>query len=138
MDIVLDAAPDILNHNTETVPRLYRQVRLGARYERSLDMLAYAKSARPQTPAKSGLMLGLGETIDEVVVGVMRDLRAASVDILTLGQYLRPSPKHLPIVRYVAPEEFADLKKQGYAMGFQHVESGPLVRSSYHASDAVR
>ena len=136
MDIVLDAAPDILNHNTETVPRLYRQVRLGARYERSLDMLAYAKNARPQTPAKSGLMLGLGETIDEVV-GVMRDLRAANVDILTLGQYLRPSPKHLPIVRYVAPAEFADLKKQGYAMGFQHVESGPMVRSSYHASDAV-
>jgi lipoic acid synthetase len=137
MDIVLEAAPDILNHNTETVPRLYRQVRLGARYERSLDMLAYAKSARPATPTKSGLMLGLGETIDEVV-GVMHDLRASNVDILTLGQYLRPSPKHLPIVRYVAPEEFADLKKQGYAMGFQHVESGPLVRSSYHASDAVR
>jgi lipoic acid synthetase len=137
MDIVLEAAPDVLNHNTETVPRLYRQVRLGARYERSLDMLAYAKSTRPQTPAKSGLMLGLGETIDEVI-SVMRDLRAANVDILTLGQYLRPSPKHLPIVRYVAPEEFAELKTQGYAMGFQHVESGPLVRSSYHASDAVR
>jgi lipoic acid synthetase len=136
MDIVLEAAPDILNHNTETVPRLYRQVRLGARYERSLDMLAYAKRARPQTPAKSGLMLGLGETIDEVV-DVMRDLRAANVDILTLGQYLRPSPKHLPIVRYVSPGEFADLKAQGYAMGFQHVESGPLVRSSYHASDAI-
>jgi lipoic acid synthetase len=136
MDIVLEAAPDILNHNTETVPRLYRQVRLGARYERSLDMLAYVKSARPETPAKSGLMLGLGETIDEVI-GVMRDLRAANVDILTLGQYLRPSLKHLPIVRYVAPAEFADLKKQGYDMGFRHVESGPLVRSSYHASDAV-
>jgi lipoic acid synthetase len=136
MDIVLAAAPDILNHNTETVPRLYRQVRLGARYERSLDMLAYAKGARPETPAKSGLMLGLGETMDEVV-SVMRDLRAASVDILTLGQYLRPSPKHLPIVRYVAPTEFADLKKQGYEMGFRHVESGALVRSSYHASDAV-
>jgi len=137
MDIVLEAAPDILNHNTETVPRLYRQVRLGARYERSLDMLAYARTSRPHTPTKSGLMLGLGETMDEVL-GVMRDLRAASVDILTLGQYLRPSPKHLPIVRYVAPAEFADLKTQGYAMGFQHVESGPLVRSSYHASDAVR
>jgi lipoic acid synthetase len=136
MDIVLEAAPDILNHNTETVPRLYRQVRLGARYERSLDMLAYVKNTRPQTPAKSGLMLGLGESIDEVIA-VMRDLRAASVDILTLGQYLRPSPKHLPIVRYVAPEEFAELKTQGYAMGFRHVESGPLVRSSYHASDAV-
>jgi lipoic acid synthetase len=136
MDMVLEAAPDILNHNTETVPRLYRQVRLGARYERSLDMLAYAKSARPQTPAKSGLMLGLGETMDEVV-DVMRDLRAASVDILTLGQYLRPSPKHLPIARYVAPEEFATLKAFGFELGFRHVESGPLVRSSYHASDAV-
>jgi lipoic acid synthetase len=137
MDIVLDAAPDILNHNTETVPRLYRQVRLGARYERSLDMLAYVKQARPRIPAKSGLMLGLGETIDEVVA-VMRDLRGANVDILTLGQYLRPSPKHLPIARYVAPEEFAELKREGYAMGFGHVESGPLVRSSYHAADAVR
>ena len=105
MDIVMAAAPDVLNHNTETVPRLYRQVRLGARYERSLDMLAYAKSASPQTPVKSGLMLGLGETIDEVLA-VMRDLRAHSVDILTIGQYLRPSPKHLPIVRYVPPAEF--------------------------------
>jgi lipoyl synthase len=137
MDIVLEAAPDILNHNTETVPRLYRQVRLGARYERSLDMLAYVKRARPQIPAKSGLMLGLGETIEEVVA-VMRDLRGANVDILTLGQYLRPSPKHLPIARYVAPEEFSELKREGYAMGFEHVESGPLVRSSYHAADAVR
>ena len=102
MDIVLEAAPDVLNHNTETVPRLYRQVRLGARYERSLDMLAYVKRMRPATPTKSGLMLGLGETIDEVL-DVMRDLRAAQVDILTLGQYLRPSPKHLPILRYVTP-----------------------------------
>jgi lipoyl synthase len=134
MDIVLDAAPDVLNHNTETVPRLYRQVRLGARYERSLDMLAYA--AKSEIPAKSGLMLGLGETIDEVVA-VMRDLRAAGVAILTLGQYLRPSPKHLPILRYVTLEEFADLKRMGYEMGFTHVESGPLVRSSYHAADAV-
>jgi lipoyl synthase len=137
MDIVLEAAPDILNHNTETVPRLYRQVRLGARYERSLDMLAYVKQANSQTPTKSGLMLGLGETIDEVVA-VMRDLRASNVDILTLGQYMRPSPKHLPIVRYVTPEEFADLKARGYEMGFRHVESGPLVRSSYHASDAIK
>lgn len=136
MDIVLDAAPDILNHNTETVPRLYRQVRLGARYERSLDMLAHVKRSRPEIPAKSGLMLGLGETIDEVL-SVMRDLRTSKVDILTLGQYMRPSPKHLPIVRYVAPEEFAELKARGYEMGFSHVESGPLVRSSYHASDAV-
>jgi len=136
MDIVLEAAPDVLNHNTETVPRLYRQVRMGARYERSLDMLAYAKKQRPSIPTKSGLMLGLGETIEEVL-GVMQDLRASNVDILTLGQYLRPSPKHLPIIRYVTVEEFADLKKRGYEMGFQHVESGPLVRSSFHAADAV-
>jgi lipoic acid synthetase len=137
MDIVLDAAPDILNHNTETVPRLYRQVRLGARYERSLDMLAYAKKRAPATPTKSGLMLGLGETLDEVA-SVMRDLREANVDILTLGQYLRPSAKHLPIIRYVPVEEFAELKRLGYEMGFRHVESGPLVRSSFHAADAVQ
>jgi len=136
METVLEAAPDILNHNTETVPRLYRQVRLGARYERSLDMLAHVKSARPETPTKSGLMLGLGETIDEVLA-VMHDLRASKVDILTLGQYLRPSPKHLPIIRYVPMDEFAELKRLGYEMGFRHVESGPLVRSSYHAADAV-
>jgi lipoic acid synthetase len=136
MDIVLAAAPDILNHNTETVPRLYRQVRLGARYERSLDMLAYVKKSRPGTPTKSGLMLGLGETIEEVL-DVMRGLRASEVDILTLGQYLRPSQKHLPILRYVSMEEFAELKRLGYEMGFRHVESGPLVRSSYHAADAV-
>ena len=136
MDIVMSEAPDVLNHNTETVPRLYRTVRLGARYERSLDMLAYAKASRPDVPAKSGLMLGLGETIDEVLQ-VMRDLRASSVDILTLGQYLRPSRKHLPIIRYVTIDEFAELRIAGYEMGFQHVESGPLVRSSYHASVSV-
>jgi lipoic acid synthetase len=136
MEIVLEAAPDILNHNTETVPRLYRQVRLGARYERSLDMLAHVKRVRPETPTKSGLMLGLGETIDEVLA-VMQDLRASRVDILTLGQYLRPSPKHLPIIRYVTINEFAELKRRGYEMGFRHVESGPLVRSSYHAADAI-
>jgi lipoyl synthase len=136
LEMVLEAAPDILNHNTETVPRLYRQVRLGARYERSLDMLAHVKRVRPEAPTKSGLMLGLGETVDEVL-GVMRDLRDSEVDILTLGQYLRPSPKHLPIVRYVPVDEFAELKRRGYEMGFRHVESGPLVRSSYHAADAV-
>jgi lipoic acid synthetase len=118
------------------VPRLYRQVRLGARYERSLDMLAYAKRVSPATPVKSGLMLGLGETAGEVL-SVMRDLRASRVDILTLGQYLRPSPKHLPIVRYVPPAEFDELRRAGQAMGFAHVESGPLVRSSYHAADAA-
>ena len=137
MDIVLEAAPDVLNHNTETVPRLYRQVRLGARYERSLDMLAYVKQARPEIPAKSGLMLGLGRD-HRRSARVMRDLRASNVDILTLGQYLRPSPKHLPIIRYVTLEEFAELKRRGYELGFRHVESGPLVRSSYHAADAVR
>jgi lipoic acid synthetase len=136
MEIVMSARPDVLNHNTETVPRLYRQVRLGARYDRSLDMLAYAKSLSPETPVKSGLMLGLGERMDEVR-SVMRDLHAHSVDILTLGQYLRPSPKHLPIVRYVAPHEFAELRDEGLAMGFARVEAGPLVRSSYHASEAV-
>src|SRR5215469_2048999 len=136
MDIVLEAGPDILNHNTETVPRLYRQVRPGARYERSLDMLAYVKQAHPRTPTKSGLMLGLGETIEEVLE-VMRELRSAQVDILTLGQYLRPTMQHLPVLRFAPPEEFAELKRRGYEMGFRHVESGPLVRSSYHAADAV-
>jgi lipoyl synthase len=136
METVMEAAPDVLNHNTETVPRLYRQVRLGARYERSLDMLAYAKRIAPRTPAKSGLMLGLGETAAEVLA-VMRDLRAHGVDILTLGQYLRPSPQHLPIVRYVPPAEFDEFRRAGDAMGFAHVEAGPLVRSSYHAAESV-
>jgi lipoic acid synthetase len=136
VETVMEAAPDVLNHNTETVPRLYRQVRLGARYERSLDVLAHAKAVRPATPTKSGLMLGLGETAEEVRQ-VMRDLRAHRVDVLTLGQYLRPSPKHLPIVRYVPPEEFDEFRRDGLEMGFAHVESGPLVRSSYHAAAAV-
>jgi lipoic acid synthetase len=135
VDTVMEAAPDVLNHNTETVPRLYRQVRLGARYERSLDVLAHAKGVSPGTPTKSGLMLGLGETAEEVL-SVMRDLRAHQVEILTLGQYLRPSPKHLPIVRYVPPEEFDELRRAGIEMGFRHVEAGPLVRSSYHAAES--
>ena len=135
VDIVMQARPDVLNHNIETVPRLYRQVRLGARYERSLEVLAHARRSSPAIPVKSGLMLGLGETNEEVLA-VMRDLRGHGVDILTLGQYLRPSPKHLPIARYARPEEFAELREAGYAMGFAHVESGPLVRSSYHAGDA--
>ena len=137
MDIVLEARPDVLNHNTETVPRLYKQVRLGARFERSLEMLAYVKQKSPETPTKSGLMLGLGETLDEVREA-MRMLRAHHVDILTLGQYLRPSVKHLPIVRYVPVEDFAALKAYGVELGFRHVESGPLVRSSYHADEAVK
>lgn len=136
MRTVMEAEPDVLNHNTETVPRLYRMVRMGADYPRSLDMLAYAKQVRPQTPTKSGLMVGLGETKDEVL-RVMRDLRAHHVNILTIGQYLQPTKKHLPILRYVDPAEFAEYKREGYAMGFAHVESGPLVRSSYHAADAV-
>jgi lipoic acid synthetase len=135
MDIVLAARPDVLNHNTETVPRLYRSARIGSRYERSLDMLAYAKEAAPRTPTKSGVMLGLGEEEDEVVQ-VMRDLHAAHVDILTMGQYLRPSRDHLPIVRYYTPGDFARLKSIAEEIGFEHVESGPLVRSSYHADDA--
>jgi lipoic acid synthetase len=136
LEIVMDAAPDVLNHNIETVPRLYRQVRLGARYDRSLELLAYAKRLRPNIPTKSGLMLGLGETQDEVLA-VMRDLAAHGVNILTLGQYLRPSPKHLPIIRYVPVEEFNDFKRRGLPMGFSHIEAGPLVRSSYHADAAV-
>jgi lipoic acid synthetase len=136
MEVVMDAHPDVLNHNIETVPRLYRQVRLGARYERSLDMLAHARRLQPHIPTKSGLMLGLGETSEEVIQ-VMRDLRGHGVGILTLGQYLRPSPKHLPILRYVPREEFDELRTLGEEMGFTHVEAGPLVRSSYHASEAA-
>jgi len=135
MDTVLAARPDVLNHNIETVPRLYRQVRLGARFERSLDILLYAKRSAPGIPTKSGMMLGLGETESEVLES-MRELRAHEVDILTLGQYLRPSPKHLPILRYVPKEDFDRLRDAGIEMGFRHVEAGPLVRSSYHASEA--
>jgi len=137
VETVMEAAPDVLNHNIETVPRLYRQVRLGARYERSLQVLAHARSCRPDIPTKSGLMLGLGETPEEVLA-VMRDLRTHHAGILTLGQYLSPSPRHLPVVRYVPPEEFAELRRAGLEMGFAHVEAGPLVRSSYHASEAAR
>lgn len=136
MAAVMEAAPDVLNHNIETVPRLYKQVRLGARYERSLEMLEYAKSLRPEIPTKSGLMVGLGETRDEVVE-VLRDLRASRVDIATIGQYLRPTLKHLPVLRYVTPEEFAGYRAAGLEMGFAHIESGPLVRSSYHAAEAL-
>ena len=136
VETVMEAAPDVLNHNTETVPRLYRQVRLGARYDRSLDMLAHAKQCSPDTPTKSGLMLGLGEQPEEVLA-VMHDLRASQVDILTLGQYLRPSPKHLPIVRYLPPEEFDEFRRAGMRMGFAHIQAGPLVRSSYHASNSA-
>jgi lipoic acid synthetase len=133
--LVMDAAPDVLNHNTETVPRLYRQARLGARYERSLDVLAHAKSLSPGIPTKSGLMLGLGETRDEVVQ-VIKDLHARRIDILTLGQYLSPSPKHLPVIEFITPLQFAEYREIGLEIGIPHVESGPLVRSSYHADGA--
>jgi lipoic acid synthetase len=136
MAIVMDAAPDVLNHNIETVPRLYRQVRIGARYERSLEMLAYAGALCPDIPTKSGVMVGLGETNEEVLE-VLRDLRAHNVQIATIGQYLRPTPQHLPVLRYVTPAEFADYRTEGLKLGFAHVESGPLVRSSYHAAEAL-
>lgn len=132
LHIVLDAHPDILNHNTETVPRLYPAVRSGARYRRSLQLLANVKMFAPGMLSKSGLMVGLGESMDELLE-VLRDLAAQQVDILTIGQYLRPSKDHLPIARFYTPEEFRTLKQQALAMGFRHVESGPLVRSSYHA-----
>lgn len=132
LNMVMDARPEILNHNVETVPRLYRTVRPQAIYERSLDVLHMAKELDPAAVTKSGIMVGLGETWDEVLQ-VMRDLRDHDVDILTVGQYLRPTRNHLPIMRYWHPEEFTRLHDEGMAMGFQWVESGPLVRSSYHA-----
>ena len=133
---VLAAQPEILNHNTETVPRLYSVVRPQARYERSLELLSKARELDPGTLTKSGLMVGLGETRDELLA-VFEDLRAHDVDILTVGQYLRPTPDHLPIDRYWTPDEFEDLKTNAKAMGFKHVECGPLVRSSYHAEEQV-
>lgn len=130
--VVMRAGPDILNHNIETVPRLYSRVRPKAIYTQSLELLKRAKALSPRTPTKSGLMLGLGEERDEVM-RVFEDLRANDVDVLTVGQYLRPSMRHLPVERHVRPEEFAELKTQAKSLGFRHVESGPLVRSSYHA-----
>lgn len=133
---VMDASPDVLNHNIETVPRLYRQVRMGARYERSLELLSRARKINPEIPTKSGIMVGLGES-DEEVIETLRDMRGHGVEIATIGQYLRPMPMNLPVLRYVTPEEFAGFKRAGLAMGFKHVESGPLVRSSYHAHEAI-
>ncbi len=130
--VVLDAGPEILNHNTETVPRLYRAVRSGARYERTLKLLDQAK--RWGAVTKSGVMVGLGETTEELLA-VFRDLAGRGVDILTVGQYLRPSKDHLPIARFYEPGEFVFLKDEALKMGFRHVESGPLVRSSYHAHE---
>jgi lipoic acid synthetase len=131
---VAEAKPEILNHNTETVPRLYRHVRPQAEYPRSLELLARAKAMDPEGLTKSGVMVGLGETKDELLA-VFEDLAARSVDILTVGQYLRPTPAHLPVERYWHPDEFADLREAALRMGFRHVESGPLVRSSYHAEE---
>jgi lipoic acid synthetase len=134
---VLDAEPDIYNHNTETVPRLYKRCRPGGRYERVMRIFARAKELARHIPTKSGIILGMGETNEEVIA-VMRDLRSVDVDILTLGQYLRPSDAHIKLDRYVTPEEFRVLRDAGMAMGFRHVESGPLVRSSYHAWEQVQ
>jgi lipoyl synthase len=129
---LMAARPDVLNHNMETVPRLYRRVRKGAVYERSLELLKRAHQLCPDTPTKTGMMLGLGETRDEVLQA-MGDIVRQGTDILTLGQYMQPTPQHLPIERYVHPDEFAEFKRLGEQMGFKHVQAGPLVRSSYHA-----
>jgi lipoic acid synthetase len=133
---VLRARPDVLNHNIETVPRLYRDVRPGSRYERSLELFRRAR-AHPTAPVtKSGMMLGLGESADEVRA-TMADLQGVGVQLLTIGQYLRPSAAHRPVVRYVPPAEFEAFAAEGRALGFRHVEAGPLVRSSYHAKRQV-
>jgi lipoic acid synthetase len=134
LKIVLDARPDVLNHNTETVPRLYRVVRSGARYERTLNLLENAEKFSPGMVTKSGVMVGLGESSAELVE-VFRDLGSRGVDILTVGQYLRPSRDHLPIARFYTPEEFRELRDEALRFGFRHVESGPMVRSSYHAHE---
>jgi len=134
LKIVMAARPSILNHNTETVPRLYRTVRPRANYRRSLNVLAWAKEMDPQAVTKTGIMVGLGETKDEVVQ-LMQDLRTIDVDIMTIGQYLRPTRQHLPVYRYVHPDEFQEYHNIGMELGFNWVESGPLVRSSYHADD---
>jgi lipoic acid synthetase len=134
LEIVLRARPNILNHNIETVPRLYPVARRGSRYERSLRLLRHSREIAPTIPTKSGLMVGLGETFEEVST-VLADLAAAGVDIVTIGQYLRPSGEQLPVARFYPPEEFAALKQCGERAGIRHVESGPLVRSSYHAHE---
>ena len=131
---VLAARPDVLNHNTETVPRLYRVARPGGRYTRALELLDRARTIAPAIPTKTGIMVGLGETMDEIIE-VLRDLRTVDVKILTVGQYLRPSAAHLPMDRYYTPDEFRDIKRIALELGFGHVESGPLVRSSYHAHE---
>ena len=134
---VLEAQPEIYNHNTETVPRLYKKARPGGRYLRVMEIFRLAKEIAPDIPTKTGMILGMGETLEEVVE-VMKDLRKVDVDILTLGQYLRPSDNHIALDRYVTPEEFRRLYEVGMSLGFRHVESGPLVRSSYHAWEQVQ
>ncbi|MBK9977774.1 MAG: lipoyl synthase [Gemmatimonadetes bacterium] len=134
---VLEAGPEIYNHNTETVPRLYKRARPGGRYERVMQIFRFAKQVAPQIPTKTGVIVGLGETKEELVA-VMHDLRAVDVDILTMGQYLRPSDGHLPLDRYYTPEEFRELRTIGMQLGFKHVEVAPLVRSSYHAWEQVQ
>ncbi len=132
LETVVSARPDVLNHNLETVPRLYRRVRRGAEFQRSLELLRRARQLAPEMPTKTGMMLGLGETREEILAA-MEEIVAQGTHILTLGQYLQPTREHLPIARYVHPDEFAEYKRAGEAMGFKHVEAGPLVRSSYHA-----
>ena len=134
---VVEARPDILNHNIESIERLYKPVRPQAKYWRSIELLRRAKEIDPTLVTKSGMMLGVGEELDEVRQSMVH-LRGADCDVLTLGQYLRPSLKHIPVIRYVHPDEFALLKREGLAMGFKHVQSGPLVRSSYHAAKALK
>jgi len=134
---VLEARPEIYNHNTETVPRLYKRCRPGGRYERVMKIFTYAKQAAPDIPTKTGIIVGMGETMEELVE-VMKDLREVDVDILTLGQYLRPSDGHIALDRYYTPDEFRELARIGLELGFRHVESGPLVRSSYHAWEQVQ
>jgi lipoic acid synthetase len=133
---VLDAGPDVLNHNTETVPRLYRMARSGGRYARTLELLGRSREYAPSIPTKTGVMVGLGEEADELIQ-TFRDLREVGCEILTIGQYLRPSPAHAPMVRYYHPDEFRELKRAALDLGFVHVESGPLVRSSYHAHETA-
>jgi lipoic acid synthetase len=132
LDALSAAAPDVMNHNLETVPRLYRQARPGADYQHSLQLLQQFKARHPSIPTKSGLMLGLGET-DEEIVSVMQDLRRHDVDMLTIGQYLQPSPHHLSVARYAHPDVFAALERDARRLGFSHAAVGPMVRSSYHA-----
>ena len=132
LDKLVETPPDVMNHNLETVPRLYKLARPGAKYEHSLELLRTYKQRKADVPTKSGLMLGLGETDDEILQ-VMRDMRAHEIDMLTLGQYLQPTGGHLPVLRYVEPERFKDFEREAYAMGFRHAACGPLVRSSYHA-----